>query len=222
LILVAIVLFGSAVKKASIDKITVLKELGGITEEILSSIKLITSFSNEEKEIEKFVKQANVVRNSTYKHEVLSSSFMGLIRFMIFSFYVYAFWIGTVFIKNEIKNFDGKPYTTGTILTVLMALITGIITVMSLTPNIQAVFRAKVVGKAIYDVIDREPAIRDSEKCLKNFDLNTGIYFNDVVFKYPTALEALKKTFDKASFKIIARESTAIVGPSGSGKSTIV
>ena len=52
--------------------------------------------------------------------------------------------------------------------------------------------------------------------------METGIHFKDVVFKYPTAKETIRRTFDKVNFTIKAGETTAIVGPSGSGKSTIV
>lgn len=43
-----------------------------------------------------------------------------------------------------------------------------------------------------------------------------------MAFKYPTAPDEQRNTFESVSFSIKAGESTAIVGPSGSGKSTIV
>lgn len=43
-----------------------------------------------------------------------------------------------------------------------------------------------------------------------------------MTFKYPTANENTRNTFENVSFKIMAGQTTAIVGPSGSGKSTIV
>ena len=52
--------------------------------------------------------------------------------------------------------------------------------------------------------------------------LNDFISFENVTFKYPTALAEHKPILEKASFKIKAGDSTAIVGPSGSGKSTII
>lgn len=78
------------------------------------------------------------------------------------------------------------------------------------------------MGKHIFDVIDRDPLIKNDGANLTNFDIKEGIYFKNVTFKYPTAKETLKKTFDNVSFSIKAGEITAIVGPSGSGKSTIV
>jgi hypothetical protein len=51
----------------------------------------------------------------------------------------------------------GKEFDSGIILTVLMGLMMGIMTLMSLTPNIQALVKAKVVGFKIFEVIDRVP-----------------------------------------------------------------
>jgi hypothetical protein len=86
-----------------------------------------------------------------------------VLRLCIFGFYVYGFWIGTTFVKKEIINErTGVPYTTGEFLTVFMAIMVGMVNVIGLTPNLQAVVKAKVIGKTIFDVIDRVPEIRDN------------------------------------------------------------
>jgi hypothetical protein len=38
----------------------------------------------------------------------------------------------------------------------------GMVNVIGLTPNLQAVIKAKVIGKTIFDVIDRVPEIKDN------------------------------------------------------------
>lgn len=40
-----------------------------------------------------------------------------------------------------------------------------------ITPNIQALVKAKTIGHAIFDVIDRNPEIRDHEKCVDKFEI---------------------------------------------------
>lgn len=52
--------------------------------------------------------------------------------------------------------------------------------------------------------------------------LKNEIKFENVTFKYPTALPEHKPVLQKATFSIKAGSTTAIVGPSGSGKSTII
>lgn len=46
-------------------KVMVVKKLGGIVEETLSATKLVISFANEDKEIEKFNRQAKIVKEET-------------------------------------------------------------------------------------------------------------------------------------------------------------
>ena len=52
--------------------------------------------------------------------------------------------------------------------------------------------------------------------------LKDKINFENVTFKYPTAMPEHKPVLESASFSIKAGTATAIVGPSGSGKSTII
>ena len=47
----------------------------------------------------------------------------------------------------------------------------GMMMLFGLTPNIQALVKAKVVGHTIFDVIDRVPEIRDHDKCAESFDI---------------------------------------------------
>jgi len=42
-----LVVFGLMVKKSTLDKLNVIKELGGIAEETLTAIKVVTSFGRE-------------------------------------------------------------------------------------------------------------------------------------------------------------------------------
>ena len=81
-----------------------------------------------------------------------------------------------------------------------------------------------MLGKLVFDVIDRVPEVRDKEICVRGegIKLNEEIKFSNITFKYPTAPAEFKPVLENASFSIKSGESTAIVGPSGSGKSTIV
>jgi ABC-type multidrug transport system fused ATPase/permease subunit len=74
----------------------------------------------------------------------------------------------------------------------------------------------------IFQVIEREPLVKNRANPSRNISLQKAISFNNVTFKYPTSLPEHKPVLIDASFKIEAGKATAIVGPSGSGKSTIV
>ena len=46
--------FGTMTRKSSMGKLNVIKHLGGIAEETLTAIKVVTSFGREERELKKF------------------------------------------------------------------------------------------------------------------------------------------------------------------------
>jgi ABC-type multidrug transport system fused ATPase/permease subunit len=98
----------------------------------------------------------------------------------------------------------------------------GMMMLFGLTPNMQAMIKAKAIGYTIFDVIDRVPEINDHDKCSEKFEIKKEIRFENITFRYPTAPEQVKNVLQNMSFVIRGGETTAIVGPSGSGKSTIV
>ena len=59
-------------------------------------------------------------------------------KFAIFGFYAYAFFIGSVFIENFKENYNNnnEPYDVRAVLSALIALITGFIGLISALPNI--------------------------------------------------------------------------------------
>lgn len=104
----------------------------------------------------------------------------------------------------------------------LIALITGFVGLIAALPNVQAIVAAKTLGVLIFDVIERNPEVKNCSVPDRKVTLDSEITFDNVTFKYPTSLPEHKPVLIEASFKIPAGETTAIVGPSGSGKSTIV
>jgi len=93
----------------------------------------------------------------------------------------------------------------------------------SIFPIVPAIIKALVVGKEIFDVIERSPQISSPEVGGKTeISLGEGIKFENIRFRYPTAPEGSRDVLSNANFMIKQGTSTAIVGPSGCGKSTIV
>ena len=62
IILVIMGVFGTLVKRSTTAKMAVTKRLGGVIEESLGAIRLVSSFANEDKEIDKFQKLAREVQ----------------------------------------------------------------------------------------------------------------------------------------------------------------
>ena len=98
--------------------------------------------------------------------------------------------------------------------------------IVSVIPNISNVTKALVVGRKVYDVIERKPEIADSLKVVdqphQKISIEKSIVFKNVHFRYPTSPDTQPDQLQGVNFEIVSGSSTAIVGPSGSGKSTIV
>ena len=63
---------------------------------------------------------------------------MGFFKGVIFGYYVYSFYVASIYIKNgKLNPSDNyKKYDTGGLLAVLVAFMTGMMQIFGLTPNI--------------------------------------------------------------------------------------
>jgi len=215
--------FGIMVKQSTADRLDTIKQLGGAVSETLYAIKVVASFGREGRELDKFIKWSQKTREVGRRYQHRYAFMVAIMKFAIFSFYTFAFYVGSLYIEGQKHNSaTGQPYTSQDVLAVLIALITGFLSLLAALPHIQGIQAAKMAGRIIFDVIDRQPKVRDCANPITDFQLKDEIAFKDVSFRYPTAAPEQRNIFNSVSFKMRASESTAIVGPSGFGKSTIV
>jgi ABC-type multidrug transport system fused ATPase/permease subunit len=81
-------------------KLNVVKQLGGISEETLTAIKVVTSFGREEREIDKFIFWSEKTREVAKTQSATYSMMVGLMKFTIFFFYSYSLYVGSWLIQN--------------------------------------------------------------------------------------------------------------------------
>jgi hypothetical protein len=87
--------------------------------------------------------------------------------FGIFSYYAYAFLIGTILIENDKENSNSYRwgdtesitfcplYNAGDIISCFFGVVFGVFSLGMATPNIKAVTEGRVAGKMAYDIIER-------------------------------------------------------------------
>mmetsp|Transcript_3777 Transcript_3777/g.4326 ORF Transcript_3777/g.4326 Transcript_3777/m.4326 type:complete len:241 (+) Transcript_3777:493-1215(+) len=165
-VLLAIIsIFGSMVRRFTLQKVDVIKHLGGVAEETLTAIKVVSSFGREDLELRKFASYARRTQRVAKKYTFMYSFMVGIMKFSIFGFYAYSFYIGSFFVQNKTYNAKtGKAYDQKDVLSVLIALITGFVGLIAALPNVQSLVAAKTLGALIFKVIEREPKVANNEK----------------------------------------------------------
>jgi ATP-binding cassette, subfamily B (MDR/TAP), member 1 len=124
LMLILIVVLGGISKRAAFAKLKSNKDLGGFTEECISALKLVVSFSQEDRMIELYKKKAAVTMEISKVANRKTAIMFGCIRTLIFGFFLYAFYIATVFVEKGLINPNtAEPYTISEIVAVNQAMI---------------------------------------------------------------------------------------------------
>ncbi|CDW72274.1 abc transporter [Stylonychia lemnae] len=221
---IIMVLFGTFVKKASMKKIGALSKLTQKIDETLHGVKVVMSFAQEDKEISEFSQLAETTRDKSVKAEYWTAAFIGILKFVIFTFYGINLWIAALYIdEKRINPNTQKHYSVGEIFSIIFCILNCTSMTFQLIPNLQSILKAQLIGKQIFDVIDRKPFDNQKEEdkkmsCDKLLDFQE-IIFDNVSFSYPSQQNNLLQNLN---MKIQSNTSTVIVGPSGSGKSTLI
>ena len=193
---------------------------GAISEEVLNAIRTVVSLSGQQKETVRYDKVLQENSKVVSKYAVLAGITVGFIVLAIQGIYALGFFIGSIFIKNDVYNpsSDGA-YTAGDVLTVFFSIMMVNFTPTLATPCIKAFTIAKANAVKAFAIIDRPSKISIAdEKGLKPTSCQGLIKFRDVKFAYPLKQERI--ILNGVSFDIRPNEKTAFVGESGCGKTT--
>ena len=148
--------FGKRVRAMVMNKFRNNAALGGFTEEMLSSLKLIISFGMEKEKLAEYEKIATTAFKSARKAE-MTIGFMGGITFAtMVGFTVTAWSWGFLFVKYGVENPRAGRVTNVTdIVSCYQAIMFGMFTVISILNIYPMVVRALTSGHEVLKVIER-------------------------------------------------------------------
>ena len=94
--------------------------------------------------------------------------------------------------------------------------------IMSLSSFYNNLVTNLTAAERIFDILDTEPDIVDSEDVEELPDIEGSVEFSHVSFTYDRGTPAETKVLEDVSFTVKPGETIALVGPTGAGKTTIV
>ena len=194
---------------------------GGYAEQALNAIRIVVSFGQEQLEIRNYNKFLEQVRILGQKQGLTLGISLGFFFFCIYLDYAFSFCMGAVWVEKGYWNHaEDRTYTGGDTMACFFGVLIGLFALGGSGPGIMALGMAKGAGKSAFDVIDREPKIKQDDANAKKHSIVGEIEFRNATFVYPSRPD--QKILDNFNMTFKTGETTAIVGPSGSGKSTII
>ncbi|CAL5183689.1 unnamed protein product [Lathyrus oleraceus] len=189
-------------------------EAGNVVDQTVGAIRTVASFTGEKKAIEKYNSRLKVAYTSTVQQGTATGFGMGLLSLIVFSTYGLAMWYGSKLVLE-------KGYTGGTVMSVMIALMTGGMSLGQTSPCIDAFTAGQAAAYKMFETIKRKPKIDayDTSGVVLE-DIKGDIELKDVYFRYPARPDV--QIFAGFSLLVPSGTTTALVGQSGSGKSTVI
>uniref|UniRef100_A0A251TGL4 Putative ATP-binding cassette subfamily C member 9 n=1 Tax=Helianthus annuus TaxID=4232 RepID=A0A251TGL4_HELAN len=185
-----------------------------IVEQAVGSIKTVAAFSGEKKAVDDYNKSLVDAYNSSVHQGLATGLCLGLMLLTILCSYALAFWYGAKMILE-------KGYTGGSVITVMIAVLTGSMSLGQVAPCLSAFAAGQAAAFKMFETINRKPEIDAYDTKGKTLtDIHGDIELRDVYFTYPARPD--EEIFSGFSLRISSGMTAALVGQSGSGKSTVI
>lgn len=184
--------------------------LNGHIEETIAGIHVVKAFNNEEKVINEFKAQNDILRDVGVKAQTWSGFIMPLMNVINnFSFGVIAVFGGSLAVKGVIS--------VGVIAS-FISYSKQFSRPLNELANTFNTLQSGIAGaERVFEILDEEEERQDADDAIIK-DVKGDVEFKNVSFEYEEGEPVLKDV----SFKIEAGTNIALVGPTGAGKTTIV
>ncbi len=185
-------------------------DLSSSLQDIISGMRIVKSFGQEERESVRFQTKAEEFAAISRKNETFWAIFFPILTFLLGAGTYIAVYFGGIDVLS------GKM-TVGQLVQFITycGYLFGPLSWMTHLPR--AVMQMITSLNRIYDVLDEEPVITDTEES-REFPIQGAFSFEDVSFGYHT----YEPVLEHVSFTVEPGEMIGLVGASGTGKSTLI
>ncbi len=182
-----------------------------VLEEVISSIKVVKSYTREEYEKKRFEEGIETAFDAEVKKVKVSAFFGPFVLFLTFLVSALLVWYG----GRQVMAGATTPGELAAFFLYAIIIAGPIGTFVRLYTQIQEALGAI---RRIYEILDTKPLIRDPENPVIFDQVEGAIEFDHVTFGYHKNVPVLKDV----SLQVRPGEQVALVGPSGAGKSTVI
>ncbi|KAL1902761.1 hypothetical protein Sste5346_000671 [Sporothrix stenoceras] len=184
-----------------------------IASESFGNIRMLMACGAEDKMARKYGEWVQKARQYGQHMAPFLASMFGNVFFSLYGGFALAFWFGMRLFR------EGRIHSVGTVIVVVMSVITTVVSMERVATPLIAASKAMVAAGEFFAVIDA-PQPDPGHLTEPDVSATEDIVFSDVDFAYPGRPHV--KVLDGLNIRIAAGKVNAIVGASGSGKSTIV
>lgn len=182
-----------------------------VLEEVVSSIKIVKSYTREDYEQKRFQSSIETAFEAEVQKVKISSAFGPFVLFLTFLVSALLVWYG----GHQVMQGATTPGELAAFFLYAIIIAGPIGTFVRLYTQIQESLGA--VGR-VYELLDSIPEIKNPEGAVVLDNIEGRIQFEKVSFGYSKTIPVLHEV----TFEIKPGERVALVGPSGGGKSTVV
>lgn len=179
-------------------------------QDILSGMRVVKSFGQEEREADRFRKKTGEFAALSRKNETFWAIFYPILTFLLGAgSYIAVYFGGMDVLEGKMTLGELVQFVT------YCGYLFGPLDWMTHLPRM--VMQMITSLNRIYDVLDEEPRITDSENS-RAFPIQGAFTFENVSFGYHT----YEPVLENVNFEVKPGEMIGLVGASGTGKSTLI